>query len=208
VKGGYEYTTANDAVLRIWVDSMGLPVSVNYDLKSLAESDSCSMAPDTVESIFLAILNQLGMTLDGSENVSVSEQHGMGHCWYKVTGKQTFQGRFFAPYARMTAEGADGEIIHLYLPRWYTNLSSITDVLSFTEIGEKAMAYYVAREDVVGPDDSIVSLGLYARKNALCELVGSAWLYSADSLGTILDLYIDIQSGKIIDEKLTSFGKR
>jgi len=75
-------------------------------------------------------------------------------------------------------------------------LSEIENVLSYDDLNVIAIDYYRANDEVISLPDSIRILGLYIINDMLCKKVGSAII---DEWGSTLDLFIDIQTGEIVD---------
>ena len=80
--------------------------------------------------------------------------------------------------------------------RWYSNLNDITVLLTDAELKASAISHYESLcRDIAIPDDPTIG-GLYIIDDRLCRRVGAAII---DEWGSTLDLYIDIQTGEIVD---------
>ena len=102
----------------------------------------------------------------------------------------------YYPYIMAEVEGDTGEVNFLGIHKWYLNFSEISNVLSYDDFKEIAMSYYMSSDEVISIPDSIAIYGLCIINDTLCKKVGRAII---DEWGFYLDLFIDIQSGEIID---------
>ncbi len=197
-KEGYEYTATNEAKVTVWVDTNDQPYFVSYLLRRGGTSDDWSYDQDKADSTIISILGQTGISLDGTEDF-ISKKYAAGHHkhWYHIMLSQTFRDTaLYYPYILAEVEGNTGKVNYLGIHRWYLNLSEIENVLSYDDLNVIAIDYYRANDEVISLPDSIRILGLYIINDMLCKKVGSAII---DEWGSTLDLFIDIQTGEIVD---------
>ncbi|MEW6380700.1 MAG: polysaccharide deacetylase family protein [bacterium] len=208
IKEGYEYTLTNGGRITMWGDPNNRPYpncqhyALTYLLKRRGTSIGWSYDQEKVMARMKEILFSLGIVLSGSEELSlVKSSAGPYSHWYEFTAKQKFGSETLSyPGIYAEIEGDTGEINFLKILRWYPNLNDITVVLSDADLEEKAQYYYThtASHEVISVPADLTVGELYIIRDRLCKRVGGAVI---DAWGSTLHLFIDVQTGDILDEE-------
>jgi hypothetical protein len=210
----FECTTSTGGTICVCLDSVGDPIYASYYLRFIIyASPQFNITLDESDSISELILGQLGIECDESvEYHSRDHQGSIGgnrFRFYETSVWQKYKGiSLDQPSFRMFLDGDDGEVLSLKIPRWSTNLADITQTLPESQLWNCALNHYAGHEYVVGVSDAMNIYGYVIAKDALCVNIGYACLYTCDSMGCRLGLYVDMQNGNVVDEIDHCWGKK
>jgi len=199
IKEGHQYITPNQEKLTVWTDEDDHPYVVTYLLRRGGSSDDWSYKQEKVDSTFKQIVERTGIVLDGSECLlSLQWSAGPYACWYYLQMSQAFRDTSLtSPYLAADFEGSTGKLNFLSISRWYPDLDHITDLLSDDELKEKVLDYYESCPEVIAFPDDLTIYDYWIIGDILCARIGSAVI---DSWGSTLSLFVDMQTGEIIDK--------
>lgn len=209
----FECTTSTGGTICVSLDSIGDPIYASYYFRDvLYASPQFVISQVVADALSEMILSQLGIECDESVEYHSGDNRGSiggrRFRFYDTSVRQKYKGiTLEQPGFRMFLDGDDGEVLSLKIPRWSTNLADITQTLPDSILWKYAQNYYAGHEYVVSVSDTMNVYGYVIASDALCVSIGYACLYSCDSTGCTLELYVDMQDGNVVDEIDHCWGK-
>ena len=200
ISSGKKYTNTEGQSIILWTDHADYTAYISYCHYRQAISGDWENIENEIDEMLNALFTNLGFTQKENEMFVIRKCAGgiRKIKWYESECTQTFHDDTLQyPYFTAEMEGDTGKINFMNIPVWYKNIDAISQKIPDEELKQRAKDYFIMLPEVLSLTDSIISEGYWIIENTLCKKFGSAIL---DMGNSVLDVFVDIQNGEIVEE--------